>query len=121
MLPGDQLFYPQRPDTIRVVGAVQSACTLPLQPLQDAYNYLVQCRTARGADRDWVYVIQPDGHIFHQGVALWNRSTPLSLAPGALIYVPLSTRIVSTVDDTLNRDMADFLASQILPGPRVAP
>jgi protein involved in polysaccharide export with SLBB domain len=117
LLPGDRLFYPLRPSTIRVVGAVQSPCSLTLQPLQDAPGYLAQCPPARGADRDWVYVIQPDGHVFRRGVALWNRSTPLSLAPGALIYVPLSMRVTGKVDDTLNTDLADFLATQLLPGP----
>ncbi|MBD8872838.1 capsule biosynthesis GfcC family protein [Rhodanobacter sp. DHB23] len=121
LLPGDRLFYPLRPDTIRVVGAVQSPCTLPLQPLRNALGYLAQCPLAHGADRDWVYVIQPDGQVFRRGVALWNRSTPLPLAPGALVYVPLSARIAGAVDDTLNHDMADFLATQLLPGPGTAP
>lgn len=121
LLSGDRLFYPLRPDTIRVVGTVQSPCSLPLQPLQDPPGYLAQCPSARGADHDWVYVIQPDGHVFRRGVALWNRSNPLSLAPGALIYVPLSARIAGSVDDTLNSDMADFLATQLLPGPGAAP
>ncbi|MBD8897445.1 capsule biosynthesis GfcC family protein [Rhodanobacter sp. DHG33] len=121
LLPGDRLFYPLRPKTIRVVGAVRSPCSLPLQPLQDASGYLAQCPSAYGADHDWIYVIQPDGHVLRQGVALWNRSTPLSLAPGALIYVPLSARAVSTIDITLNSDMADFLATQILPGPETMP
>lgn len=121
LLPGDRLFYPLRPSTIRVVGAVQSPCSLPLQPLQDARAYLAQCPSAHGADRDWIYVIQPDGHVFRRGVALWNRSTPLPLAPGALIYVPLSTRTAAAIDDTLNSDMADFLATQLLPGPGATP
>lgn len=121
LLPGDRLFYPLRPDTVRVVGAVQSPCVLPLQSLQDARSYLAQCPSAHGADRDWIYVIQPDGHVFRRGVALWNRSVPLSLAPGALIYVPLSTRKADAVDTTLNSDMADFLATQLLPGPGMTP
>lgn len=121
LLPGDRLFYPLRPDTVRVVGAVQSPCTLTMQPLQDARSYLARCPSAHGADRDWIYVIQPDGHVFRRGVALWNRSTPLSLAPGALIYVPLSVRLVGRIDDTLNSDMADFLATQFLPGPGTTP
>lgn len=114
LLPGDRLFYPLRPSSIRITGAVQSPCTLPLQPMQDAYRYLAECPRARHADRDWVYVIQPDGHVFRQGVALWNRSTPLALAPGATIYVPLSERVAQAIDTTLNRDLADFLATQPL-------
>ena len=118
---GDRLFYPSRPTTIRIVGAVQQPCTLPLQPVQDARVYLAACPYSRRADRDWIYVIEPDGHVFHQGVALWNRSRPLSLAPGAVIYVPLSARAVQHVDATFNHDLAAFLATQTLPGPGVTP
>jgi hypothetical protein len=121
LLPGDRLFYPLRPGTVRVVGAVQSPCTLPLRPLQDARRYLADCPHAADADRDWIYVVQPDGHVSRQGVALWNRSAPLSLAPGAVVYVPLAARATKAVDDTLNRDVADFLATQLLPGPETAP
>jgi hypothetical protein len=115
--PGDRLFYPLRPSTIRIVGAVEHACAVPLQPAQDARRYLAACPYAKRADRDWIYVIQPDGHVFRQGVALWNRSAPLSLAPGATIYVPLPARAAGTVDESLNHDLADFLATQVLPGP----
>jgi hypothetical protein len=66
-------------------------------------------------------VIQPDGQVFRRGVALWNRSLPLPLAPGALVFVPLSARTAGAVDDTLNHDMADFLATQLLPGPEETP
>ena len=115
---GDRLYYPLRPNTIRVVGAVQQPCTLPLVPLQDARDYLAFCTATRAADQDDIYVIEPDGRVFVQGIALWNRSTPLTLAPGALIYVPLSARAIKSVDPLLNHDLAAFLATQLLPGPR---
>lgn len=117
---GDNLYYPVRPATIRVIGAVEQPCTLPLVPLQDARRYLPACATSAAADVDNIYVIQPDGRVFVQGIALWNRSAPLSLAPGAVIYVPLRTRAVQQVDPALNADIAKFLATQLLPGPGVA-
>ncbi|SFK49461.1 capsule biosynthesis GfcC family protein [Rhodanobacter glycinis] len=119
--PGDRLFYPLRPTTIRVVGAVQQPCTLPLQAMQDARSYLAACPYSRRADHDWIYVIEPDGRVFRQGVALWNRSLPLSLAQGAVIYVPLPARAAQHVDATLNHDVAAFLATQTLPGPGATP
>lgn len=115
---GDRLFYPLRPSSIRVVGAVQQACTLALVPLQDARLYLNSCTSASDADLDTIYVIEPDGRVFVQGIALWNRSAPRALAPGALIYVPLNARAIRPVDPALNRDLAAFLATQLLPGPR---
>jgi len=114
---GDTLFYPLRPDGVRVVGAVQEACALPLVPLQDARLYLAACPLSNAADKDSIYVIEPDGRVFVQGVALWNRDTPHALAPGAMIYVPLRESAARKVDATMNSDIAAFLATQLLPGP----
>lgn len=114
LMDGDRLYYPTRPDFIRVVGAVRQTCTLPLVPLQDARRYLSACVSTRQADIDWIYVIEPDGRVFRQGIALWNRKEPLPLAPGALIYVPLREHVASAIDPTLNQDLADFLATQVL-------
>lgn len=116
---GDRLYYPLRPATIRVVGAVQQACTLPLVPLQDARLYLASCAGSTAADLDSIYVIEPDGQMFVQRIALWNRDGPRVLAPGAVIYVPLRARAAAAVDPTLNSDIAAFLTTQLLSGPGV--
>jgi len=115
----DRLYYPWRPRTVRVVGAVQHPCTLPLVPLQDARQYLAACPSSAQADLDTIYVIEPDGRVFVQGIALWNRSAARFLAPGAVIYVPLRSRSIAPVDPGLNHDLAAFLATQLLPGPGV--
>lgn len=117
---GDRLYYPLRPDSIRVVGAVQHACMLPLVPLQDARLYLAACPVTDATDHDNIYVIQPDGRVQVQGIALWNRSAPLSLAPGAAIYVPLRAGVAKDIDSRFNQDLAAFLATQLLPGPGAA-
>ncbi len=114
---GDELYYPLRPSDIRVVGAVQQPCALPLVPMQDARLYLAACAPSAAADRDSIYVIEPEGRVWVQGVALWNRSEPLSLAPGAIIYVPLREGATRQVDATMNSDIAAFIATQLLPGP----
>lgn len=114
---GDRLYYPLRPATIRVVGAVRQPCTLPLVPLQDARLYLASCPGSQAADLDEIYVIEPDGRVFVQKIALWNRAAPRVLAPGALVYVPLRKRAANRIDATLNDDIAAFLATQVLPGP----
>lgn len=112
---GDTLFYPRRPADIRVVGAVGKACRLPHVPMRDARRYLASCPSSGAADPDLIYVVQPDGTVFEQGIALWNRAAPLPLAPGAWIYVPFNRRaIAGAADDGFNRDVADFLATQTL-------
>ncbi len=114
---GDTLYYPQRPATIRVVGAVEHACELPHVALQDAKKYLHACPLTKWADADDIYVIQPDGRVIEQGVALWNRSQPLPLAPGAMIYVPLREWSVRGLAPDLNKEVAAFLATQPIAGP----
>jgi hypothetical protein len=112
---GDRLFYPRRPLDIRVVGAVSKACRLPHVPMQDARRYLAACPVSHAADPNLIYVVQPDGAVFEQDIALWNRDVPRPLAPGAWIYVPLNRRaIAGAADDAFNRDVADFLATQLL-------
>jgi len=112
---GDTLFYPGRPSDIRVVGAVDKACRLPQVPMQDARRYLATCPASRAADPDLIYVVQPDGAVFEQNIALWNRAEPRPLAPGAWIYVPFYRRaIAGAADDGFNRDVADFIATQLL-------
>lgn len=115
---GDTLFYPAHPTTVRVVGALPHTCTLPFEPMQDARHYLALCPPARDADKDWAWVIQPDGRAFKLGVALWNLSNPLPVAPGATIYLPVREHLADKIDPDLNRDLAAFLATQILPGPK---
>lgn len=112
---GDQLVYPPRPQSIHVLGAVDHDCRLPLVALRDARDYLAACPRAASADPNLLYVIQPDGHVSVQGVALWNRSAPISLAPGAVLYIPLEPKLIHpAADDHFNADMAKFLATQVV-------
>lgn len=108
---GDRVYYPRRPAQISITGAVVENCTAAHVPLQDARDYIASCAT-RGASRDWLYVVQPDGTTQRLGIALWNRSEPQALAPGAVLYVPLSDRAVRGLDGDFNAEFAAFLATQ---------
>lgn len=112
---GDRLFYPRRPSDIRVVGAVGKPCRLPQVATRDARRYLADCPRSPAADPDAIYVVQPDGVVFRQNVALWNRDPARVLAPGAWIYVPFAEKaIAGATDGRFNLDVADFLATQLL-------
>ena len=113
---GDTLSYPRRPSTVRVVGAVNAPCELPHVALQDARRYVEACPT-RFADRDSLFVVQPDGQVFELGIALWNTSPPMALAPGAIIFVPLDKRrTAGAADAVFGREIAEFLATQPVGG-----
>jgi len=113
---GDRFVYPPRPTTIQVVGAVSEPCTLAHVPLRSAIDYLRECLPVAGADRELLFAIQPDGTVQRLGTALWNRSAPQALAPGAVLYVPLDEREVSERVPEFNDELARFIATQLLPG-----
>jgi hypothetical protein len=114
---GDVLFYPARPSSITIVGAVSQQCTLAHIGLQEPTAYLGRCPKAAGASSDYVHVIQPDGHTARVGTALWNQSPPSSLAPGAVIFVPLAETLVRNKAPHFNEDAVSFLATQLLAAP----
>lgn len=109
---GDSVEVPERPTTIRVMGAVKAECRLRHEPLREARDYLRDCETSAAADRNHLYVVQPDGIVQKLGIASWNRADPQSVAPGGTVYVPLSESAASIVDETFNADFAAFLATQ---------
>jgi len=111
VLDGDTLYYPRRPTDVRVVGAVVNACELAHVALRDARDFLRACPRSSVADGDWIFVIQPDGRVFKQGVGLWNAGSPMPLAPGAVVFVPLRESAVRVAPD-VNREIAEFLATQ---------
>ncbi|WP_305805390.1 capsule biosynthesis GfcC family protein [Stenotrophomonas sp. YIM B06876] len=113
---GDRFIYPRRPTTVQVMGAVGNTCVLAHKPLQQARDYLRHCNVLPLADRDWLYVIQPDGNVQRIGIALWNRGQELAaLAPGATLYVPLAAKWLGEVDAGFNAQLASFIATQPLP------
>ena len=118
---GDHLFYPARPDTITVTGAVVQDCTLAHIPMQSPAAYLPNCPMAPAANADYIHVIQPDGHVEKLGIAPWNRGPPSSLAPGAIIFIPLADAVVRKTAPDFNEDATRFLATQLLPAPGTSP
>lgn len=111
---GDQLIYPARPASVRVVGAVAAPCTLAFQPMRAARDYLDECPAVAGADLDYVWQIQPDGQVTRLGIAPWNRETAAAPAPGSTLLVPLRSDDLEPPTPELNQQLAEFLATQPL-------
>jgi hypothetical protein len=119
---GDRLVYPSRPQVVTVIGAVEQACELPHASLQDVRDYAVQCAASPFANPDVVFVIEPDGAVFEQGIALWNRSPAMPLAPGAALYVPFGAKATTrAADASFNREIAEFIATQPVGGSGMKP
>ncbi|WP_162144617.1 capsule biosynthesis GfcC family protein [Photobacterium halotolerans] len=84
-----------RPNTVKVTGALRlpagntADISLPWQERQDAAGYLKQIQALAVADRDYVWVIQPDGKAEQHSIAYWNRQHK-DIAPGAILYLAFS-------------------------------
>jgi hypothetical protein len=111
---GDQLIYPARPASVRVLGAVAAPCTLAFQPVRAARDYLDECPAVAGADLDYVWLIQPDGQVTRLGIAPWNREAGAAPAPGSTLLVPLRSDDLEPPTPELNQQLAEFLATQPL-------
>lgn len=109
---GDSLTVPTRPKTIRIIGAVAAYCELEHIPLRNAQDYLHDCPSSTAADRNYVYVIQPDGTVQQLGVAAWNRADPQTIAPGGSLYIPFAISKAGVIDDDFNHEFAAFIATQ---------
>ncbi len=114
---GDRLLYPLRPDTVRVIGAVEQNCKLPYVPGMQPVDYLEGCPRHAMSDPSEVFLVQPDGSLSRAPVAHWNIR-PANVATGAIIYVPLRRNMLSPEATGLNVDMAAFLATQYQLGGR---
>jgi hypothetical protein len=111
---GDQLIYPARPEGVRILGAVAEPCTLTFQPLRQARDYLDGCRPVADADPDYLWLIQPDGHVTRLGIAPWNREEGPAPAPGSTLLVPVRNDDLDPPTPELNQQLAEFLATQPL-------
>lgn len=110
---GDRLIYPSRPTTVRVLGAVTTACSLAVQPLRAAADYLRACPPSAQADADYLWLIQPDGRVTRLGVAPWNREDGAPPAPGSTLLVPIRSDDLDPPTPELNQQLAEFLATQL--------
>lgn len=111
---GDRLIYPARPTTVQVWGAVAQPCHVAYVDGQDARVYARHCAILSDAERDYLWLIQPDGQVRRVGVAAWNLEEGVMPAPGSRILVPIRSDDLETPTPELNQQLAEFLATQPL-------
>lgn len=111
---GDQLVYPERPSTVEVLGAVAQPCEVPYRAMREVGDYVRDCTVLDDAERDDLWLIQPDGQVRRVGVAAWNREDGIVAAPGSRILVPVRSDDLKTPTPDLNQQLAEFFATQPL-------
>lgn len=110
---GDRLVYPKRVDEVQVLGAVAEPCHLPYQPLQEAREYLQGCAILDDAEADYLWLIQPNGVSRRVGIAHWNRESGQFPVAGSKILVPVKNDDLDPPLPELNRQLAEFIATQL--------
>lgn len=86
--PGDRIYIPKRPYTVRVRGEVLSPSTLQFRSGKSPRDYLMEAGGfTHFADKDRTFVIYPDGSARPLHVSNWNYK-PSLIPPGSTIIVP---------------------------------
>ena len=86
--------------------------TLPIHEGYLLTDYLADVSYQEGADKDFVYLITPEGQWHKMPVALWNRvySEPSS---GSMIFVGFESSLLPDNMPDLNEQIASYLANRI--------
>jgi polysaccharide biosynthesis/export protein len=86
--PGDRLYIPKRPSSVRVRGEVLSPANLQFRSGKDPRDYIMEAGGfTRYSDEGRTFVVYPDGSAQPLQVERWNFK-PVMVPPGATIVVP---------------------------------
>ncbi|NNN45430.1 MULTISPECIES: capsule biosynthesis GfcC family protein [unclassified Vibrio] len=101
--------------TVTVLGAVRHSEPQVWQATFSAGDYAQRAQWLQPTLGE-VSVIQPNGDVEAHPVGYWNAQ-PLTILPGAIIYVPFSAAFGSTIDRTelahLNQQVVELLRHQL--------
>ena len=94
-----------------VLGPDGRTCGFPMTSSLHVEVLLQRCTNQANSDLAWL--VQADGGVSTVLTGDWNRSADTLVAPGAWVWVPPVSLIV---DKPLMAELANFLATQPLPG-----
>ncbi len=112
--PGDRVFIPRRPLTVRVNGEVLSPAALQFRKDKDPRDYIAQAGSyTYNADKGRVFVLFPDGSAQPLQVSDWNH-TATFIPPGSTIVVPRDPKPYSFIESA--RDITQILSNLAITG-----
>jgi Exopolysaccharide biosynthesis protein YbjH/Capsule biosynthesis GfcC len=103
--PKDKVNLPKKPRSLRVIDSDGTLCELIHKQGLFAKDYVHACIQNPSS---WVWVVQPDGRVQKNGIALWNRQSQDQPAPGSWIWAPSK----DVFDEAFNRKWANWLSYQ---------
>ncbi|MCO7030113.1 capsule biosynthesis GfcC family protein [Vibrio paracholerae] len=111
------LYLPYLSDsqTVTVLGAVHHSEPQPWKATLSARDYAQQAKWINSTLGE-LTVIQPTGEVQTHPIGYWNAK-PLTILPGAMIYVPFTTSLFSSIDHTtlehINQQVVELLRHQL--------
>ncbi|MCB1782952.1 MAG: SLBB domain-containing protein [Alphaproteobacteria bacterium] len=107
--PGDRLYIPKRPLTVRVSGEVLSPASLQFRSGKDPLDYIHEAGSfTYNADKDRTFVLYPDGSAQPLQVNTWNHK-PALIPPGSTIIVPRDPKPFDFIESA--RDVSQILSN----------
>jgi polysaccharide export outer membrane protein len=112
--PGDKIYIPKRPLSVRVSGEVLSPASLQFRKDKDAPDYIGEAGGyTYHADKDRVFVLYPDGSAQPLRVNYWNHN-PAFIPPGATIVVPRDPKPFNFIESA--KDISQILSNLAITG-----
>ena len=112
--PGDKIYIPRRPLTVRVHGEVLSPANLQFRSNKGPVDYIAEAGgMTYYADDDRAFVLYPDGSAQPLMVSAWNHKATF-IPPGSTIVVPRDPKPFDFL--TSARDFTQILSNLAITG-----
>lgn len=112
--PGDRIYIPRRPLTVRVHGEVQSPASLQFRSTKSPSDYISEAGgSTYYADRSRAFVLYPDGSAQPLQVSAWNHKATM-IPPGSTIVVPRDPKPFSFMETA--KDFSQILSNLAITG-----
>ncbi len=112
--PGDRIYIPRRPLTVRVHGEVLSPANLQFRNGKTPNNYIAEAGgMTYYADDDRSFVLYPDGSAQPLLVSAWNHKATM-IPPGSTIVVPRDPKPFSFMETA--KDFSQILSNLAITG-----
>lgn len=112
--PGDRIYIPKRPLTVRVNGEILSPANLQFRKDKNPRDYIMQAGGyTYHADKDRVFVLYPDGSAQPLQIDVWNHN-PVFVPPGSTIVIPRDPKPFSFIESA--RDITQILSNLAITG-----
>lgn len=112
--PGDRLYIPKRPLTVRVRGEVLSPASLQFRTDKDAGDYIEEAGgLSYNADKGRTFVLYPDGSARPLQAGGWSHA-PVFIPPGSTVVVPRDPKPFDFMQAA--RDISQILSNLAVTG-----